>query len=79
MKTYVSRRDNSIEENQAVDASALRQFKQKHPNICNDERKSDGPETPPADVVGEREGDHKKGSSKGNRQIQDNLSFAICI
>jgi hypothetical protein len=69
MKTDVSRRDNSIEENQAVDAPALRQFEQEDQYVRDDERKSDGPEAPPPVVVGEGEGNHKKSSSNGKRQM----------
>jgi hypothetical protein len=69
MKTDVSRRDNSIEENQPVNAPALSQFKQEDAHVDDDERKGNGPEVPPPDVVGEGEGNHRKSSSTGKRRI----------
>jgi hypothetical protein len=52
-------RDDPKDENQSVNIWALRKFKEEDPYIRDDDGKSNEPETPPPDVVGEREGDHK--------------------
>jgi len=55
----ITRRDDPIQGNQAVDATALRQLKEKDPHICDDESEGNSPKGPPPDVVGEREGNHE--------------------
>jgi hypothetical protein len=76
----ISRRDDSIEGNQPVDAAALRQFEEEDQDIGDDEGKGYEPKAPPPDVVGEGEGHHERSiqMANGKTQMANVKPFEFC-